>query len=690
MDHLSEIKRIVPLNRVRNIGIIAHVDAGKTTLSERILFYTGTTWRLGEVHEGTATMDYMLQEQERGITITSAATTCFWNDHRINLIDMPGHIDFVAEVERSLRVVDGVVAVFCAVEGVQAQTEVVWRQADKHRVPIIAFVNKMDREGADFHAVVLEIQHRFDKIPVPLYIPLQDQKNGQRRLLDVIRQHVNYYPEKGYGREFICEEIPADELEYAQRARQHVIECLAGLDETIMELYIEDREVSDDLLMAVLRKLTLSREIVPVTCGSAFQNWGIQPILDMLNDFLPSPLDREDEKGIDPESEQICCRKAGDDQDFSALIFKIIRDPRYGSLAFFRVFSGVAVPGNMVMHIGEGVKKEFYLGKVLQIHANYYEQRNGIFSGDIGAIQWNSELRTGDTLCDADHLIRLESSRFPEPVVAVAVEPKSGNDYEQLLQSLNELVVQDPTLRLKYNDKTGQIVLSGMGELHLDIILERIRREYHTFVNVGAPQVTCYATFDKTVVGQAEIDKDFGALHMFGKVNLELNPLQRGEGVEIDLKKVESALSQEFLDAIRQGINSAVEHGVGTCPPLTDVRISVTECLCDFAMESAKVLIEKLVVEALENTAKQTEPILLIPWMKVIVDCPQDYVGNVLAEFRSRSGRIQEVETQSRTTRVIGLVPLTKLFGYATALRSLTSGRAVFVSELACFAEATD
>jgi elongation factor G len=682
----SDVARSVPLERVRNIGIMAHIDAGKTTLSERILYCTGVTWRLGEVHEGTATLDWMIQEQERGITITSAATTCPWKQHQINLIDMPGHVDFTAEVERSLRILDGVVAVFCGVDGVQAQTETVWRQADRYQVPVVAFVNKMDLVGADFGAVIREMRDRLGVVPVPVCIPWI-REEAFCGVIDLISMEIVTFPEKDLNR---CETrlpIPAEAVAVATAARRHLVECLAECDEAVLEDFLLDRVPSAESLWKALRQATRSRTLVPVVCGSAFRNQGVQVLLDLVVRCLPAPTDVRPIEGLHPQTQEPVSRPAGDGQPFAALVFKIMTDPRMGHVAFVRIYSGVARPGMPVLHSGTGAS--ITLGRLLQVHANSYEERPAIFSGDIGALAETPGLRTGDTLCAVQHPILLEPARFPEPVLTMAVEPKSSQERDRLMFALRDLAHQDPTFRIRTDGDTGQTILAGMGELHLEVILDRMKREYGVVATVGRPQVARRTTVKRSAAAAVTIDLAMGAIRRFGSLELDVTPRQRGLGLSIDISVPETLLPREFHSAIRNGIHSAAEQGAGTGYPLVDLQVSVRGG-SSLAGVSDALVFHDLAVQALEQAAKAAEPVILEPLMRVTVDSPPEFTGEVIGDVGFRHGQVTEVEAQPRTTRVTSLVPLACMFGYATALRSLTSGRAVFVSEFACYAEASE
>ena len=682
----SGVARPVPPERIRNIGIMAHIDAGKTTLSERILYCTGVTWRIGEVHEGTATMDWMVQEQERGITITSAATTCPWQQHQINLIDMPGHVDFTAEVERSLRILDGVVAVFCGVSGVQAQTEVVWRQADRYKIPAVAFVNKMDLVGADFGAVVREMRDKLGVMPVPVCIPWFREETFCG-VIDLIAMEAVSFPEKELSRSAMRVPVPNGELAAAMVARRHLIECLAECDEVVLEDFLLDRQPDVEDVWGALRQATRSRALVPVVCGSAFRNQGVQVLLDLVVRCLPAPTDVRPIEGVHPETQERIIRPAGDEQPFAALVFKIMTDPRIGHIAFVRIYSGVARPGMPVRHSGTGAT--ITLGRLLQMHANSHEERPAIFSGDIGALAETPGLRTGDTLCEVQHPILLEPARFPEPVLTMAVEPKSSQERDRLMFALRDLAHQDPTFRIRTDGDTGQTILAGMGELHLEVILDRMKREYGVVATVGRPQVARRTTVTRSAAAAVTIDHAFGAIRRFGSLELDVEPRQRGHGLSIDITVPETLLPRVFHSAIRDGIHSAAEQGAGTGHPLVDLHVSVHGGSSQSGVSDALVF-QDLASQALEQAAKAAEPSILEPLMRVTVDCPPEFTGEVIGDVGFRHGQVTEVEAQPRTTRVTSLVPLACMFGYATALRSLTSGRAVFVSEFACYAEASE
>ncbi len=669
--------RQVPLARVRNIGIMAHIDAGKTTLSERILFYSGISYRIGETHEGTATMDWMEQEQERGITITSAATTCFWRDHRINIIDTPGHVDFTAEVERSLRVLDSAVAVFCAVGGVQPQSETVWRQSRKYNVPVIAYVNKMDRVGADFSKVVNEIRDKLGATPVPLQIPCgrEDQFRG---VVDVLAGKMLLFKDEDHGMEIHEEPVPESMQDELRMAREYMVECLAEFDDSIMEKFLLEKEVVDDELKAAVRRTVVAGNIVPVACGSAFKNKAVQPLLDIVVDYLPSPVDVWEIRGTHPETGEALTRHAGDFQPFAALAFKIMTDPYVGKLVFFRVYSGVAKQGMTVYN--PRTKKRDRLGRLLQMHANSREQREEIFSGDIAAAVGLSQITTGDTLCIREAPILLESVSFPDPVISLAVEPKSNADRDKLTNALVQLAQEDPTFRVRTDDETGQTVISAMGELHLEILLDRMKREFKVESNVGQPQVA----YREKILGAAEAEGRFvrqtGGRGQFGHAIISIAPGEPGSGVVVESKVVGGRIPKEYIPAVEHGIREAAESGILAGHSLVDFSCEILDGSYH-PVDSSEMAFKIAGSMALKEACRKAKVYLLEPIMKMEVNTPEEHVGDVIADLSGRRGQISEVDSREDAVTVKALVPLSEIFGYATAIRSLSRGRASFVAE---------
>ncbi len=666
-----------PLEKIRNIGIMAHIDAGKTTTTERILFYTGKLHRMGEVHEGSATMDWMEQEKERGITITSAATTCIWNNHRINIIDTPGHVDFTAEVERSLRVLDGAVALFCAVGGVEPQSETVWRQADKYGVPRIAFVNKMDRIGADFYNVVEMIKLRLGARPVPVQIPLGegDLFTG---LVDLVKMKAVIYDETTLGTKWIEQEIPRDLTTRVEEYRNNLLEVASEFDDQLMEKYLEGQEISEDELKAAIRKGTLRNEIVPVLLGSAFKNKGIQRLLDAIIDYLPSPLDVPPVTGIDPRSEKPVTRKVSDDEPFTALAFKIMTDPFVGKLTYFRVYSGTAKAGSYVYNANSGKKER--LGRILYMHANHREDVQEVSSGDIAAAVGLKFTRTGDTLCDPKKPIILESMKFPEPVISVAIEPKSKADQEKLNEALSKLSDEDPTFRVATDQETGQTLISGMGELHLEIIVDRLLREFKVGARVGRPQVAYKETITEAVKTEGKFIRQSGGKGQYGHVVIEVEPNEKGKGFEFENKIVGGVIPKEFIPAVKLGVEDALKNGVLAGYPVVDVKVRLVDGSYH-EVDSSEMAFRIAGSIATRDALKKAKPILLEPIMEVEVVVPEEYLGDVIGDLNSRRGKVAGILPRKDAQVVEAFVPLSEMFGYATALRSLTQGRAVYTMQ---------
>jgi elongation factor G len=657
-----------PLNRTRNIGIMAHIDAGKTTTTERILFYTGITYKIGEVHEGTAVMDWMEQEQERGITITSAATTCFWRDHRINIIDTPGHVDFTVEVERSLRVLDGAVAVFDSVAGVEPQSETVWRQADKYRVPRICFVNKMDRIGADFKRTLSQIETKLEGNPVAVQLPIGSEDKF-RGVVDLIRMKAIVYKDETMGAEYVLEDIPA-ELEADARAyREKLIEKVSESDDQLLEKYLGGEEITEDEIKKALRARCIASvrddkqpTFVPVICGSAFKNKGVQPLLDAVIDFLPSPLDIPPVQGIDPNSKDgaIIERKADDKEPFAALAFKIMTDPFVGQLTFFRVYSGVLNAGSSVANATKG--KTERIGRLLKMHANKREEIKEVYAGDIAAAVGLKSVTTGDTLCDEKKPIVLESMDFPEPVISLAIEPKTKGDQEKLGVGLQKLMQEDPTFRVKTDEQTGQVVIAGMGELHLEIIVDRLKREFSVEASVGKPQVAYKETLTRPADGEMKYAKQTGGRGQFGHVKINLTG---------------GAIPKEYIKPVDEGIKEALTRGVLAGYPIDDVRIELYDGAYH-EVDSSEMAFKIAGSMAFQDAAKKAKPVLLEPVMRVEVVVPKEYIGDVMGDLASRRGRIQSQDERGGTQIVNARVPLSEMFGYATDLRSRTQGRATY------------
>jgi len=675
--------RQVALNKTRNIGIMAHIDAGKTTTTERILFYTGITYKIGEVHEGTAVMDWMEQEQERGITITSAATTCFWRDHRINIIDTPGHVDFTAEVERSLRVLDGAVAVFDSVAGVEPQSETVWRQADKYRVPRICFVNKMDRIGANFKRTFDQIITKLEANPVAIQLPIgsEDKFVG---VVDLIRMKSITYKDETMGADYVVGEIPAGMLEEAKHYREQLIEKVSEADDKILEKYLHGEQISEDEIKAALRKRVNSSvrkkgegAFVPVICGSAFKNKGVQPLLDAVVDFLPSPIDVPPIVGIDPtkKEETLVERPASDDAPFAALAFKIMTDPFVGQLTFFRVYSGVLHSGASVYNATK--QRTERIGRLLKMHANKREEIKEVYAGDIAAAVGLKSVSTGDTLCDEKHAIVLESMDFPEPVISLAIEPKTKADQEKLGAGLSKLMAEDPTFRVNTDTQTGQTIIRGMGELHLEIIVDRLKREFNVEATVGKPQVAYKETLTRQADGEMKYAKQTGGRGQYGHVKIHLYPGQPGTGYLFENKIVGGAIPKEFIKPVDEGIKDALTRGVLAGYPIDDVRIELYDGSYH-DVDSSEMAFKIAGSMAFQDAAKKAKPVLLEPVMRVEVVVPKEHMGDVMGNLSSRRGQIQSQEDRGGTQIISARVPLSEMFGYATDLRSRTQGRATY------------
>ncbi len=671
--------RGVGLDKVRNIGIMAHIDAGKTTLSERILFYCGVNYKIGEVHEGTATMDWMEQERERGITITSAATTCFWCEHRLNLIDTPGHVDFTAEVERSLRVLDGAVAVFCSVGKVQPQTETVWRQAQKYHVPVIAMVNKMDRTGADFDGVVEEIHTKLGGTPVPLMLPIGREADFVG-VVDVLANQAIYFDKDENGLEMRVEKVPDEYAKARENAYRHAVECVAEVDDAIMEIFLADEVPDAETLRQGIRRATLSAKIVPVACGSAFKNKGVQKLLDMIVDYLPSPVDVWDIKGTDPNTGEPITRHVGDLQPFAALVFKIMSDPFVGKLYYFRVYSGVASQGMSVYNPRTGKRER--LGRLLQMHSSQRHEISDVYSGDIAAAVGLKNVTTGDTICFEENPIVLESMHFPEPVISIAVEPKTSGDRDKLFKGLGALADEDPTFQVRSDEETGQTIISGMGELHLEIILDRLVREFKVEANTGAPQVA----YREALLGNADSNTKFvrqsGGRGQYGHVIINLIALERGAGIEIENKVVGGNIPKEYIKPIENGIMEAAASGVLAGYPLVDFKVEIIDGSYH-PVDSSEMAFKIAGSMALKDAARKAGLMLLEPIMKVELTTPDENLGDLIGDITARRGSIVEINSGAgnKFTQVHAQIPLSELFGYATVIRSLSRGRASYSME---------
>src|SRR6266702_1901525 len=666
--------RTTPLERYRNIGIMAHIDAGKTTTTERILYYTGRSYKLGEVHEGTATMDWMEQEQERGITITSAATTCAWNDHRINIIDTPGHVDFTIEVERSLRVLDGAVAVFCSVGGVEPQSETVWRQADKYHVPRVAFINKMDRVGADFFRGVSMIKDRLKANPLPIQLPIGAEEH-YKGLIDLVTMKAVIWDEEALGAKFHEENIPADMQELAEEYREKMIEEVSSHDDVLMEKYLGGETLSEQEIKMAIRQATIDIKICPVICGSAFKNKGVQPLLDAVLNYLPSPLDIPAIKGIDAETEAEIERKASDSEPFAALAFKIMTDPFVGQLCFIRVYSGVLNAGSYVYNSTKGKRER--VGRLLKMHANKREEIKEIYAGDIAAAVGLKYSTTGDTLCLEDKPVILESIEFPEPVISIAIEPKTKADQEKLGTSLAKLASEDPSFRVRTDEETGQTIISGMGELHLEIIVDRMMREFKVEANVGKPQVAYRETISKKVKVEGKFVRQSGGRGQYGHVWLEVEPQEPGKGYEFVDGVKGGVVPKEYIPAVNKGIIEALDTGVLAGFPVVDVKVTLIDGSYH-DVDSSEMAFKIAGSMGFKEGCSKAAPVLLEPIMSVEVVVPEDYMGEVIGDLNSRRGRIMGMETRSGAQVVGAMVPLAQMFGYSTDLRSATQGRATY------------
>ncbi len=664
------------LEKTRNIGIMAHIDAGKTTTTERILFYTGRVYKIGDTHDGTATMDWMAQEQERGITITSAATTAQWKGHRINIIDTPGHVDFTVEVERSLRVLDGSVTVFCAKGGVEPQSETVWRQGDKYRVPRMAFVNKMDIMGADFYNVVDMMLDRLKCNAVPIQLPIGAEADF-KGIIDLITMKAFVYYDD-LGKDEREEDIPEDMKELAQKYRDNLIEKVAECDESLMEKYFEGEELTEEEIRKTIRKATIANEFVPVLCGTAYRNKGVQNLLDAVIDFMPSPLDIDNIKGVDPDSGEEGERITGDDQPFAALAFKIATDPFVGKLCFFRVYSGTLSSGSYVLNACKGNKER--MGRILQMHANHREDIDIVYSGDIAAAVGLKNTTTGDTLCDEDHPIILESMEFPEPVIRVAIEPKTKAGQEKMGIALAKLAEEDPTFKTYTDEETGQTIIAGMGELHLEIIVDRLLREFKVEANVGNPQVSYRETITKSVDIDHKYARQSGGRGQYGHVVITMEPLEAGAGYEFVNEIVGGVIPKEYIPAVDQGIQGAMLSGVLAGYNVVDVRVRLTYGSYH-EVDSSEMAFKIAGSMAFKEGCKKANPVLKEPIMKVVVIAPEEYMGDVMGDLNSRRGMIQGMEARAGAQAITAHVPLAEMFGYATELRSRTQGRGQYTME---------
>ncbi len=676
--------RQYPLEKTRNIGIMAHIDAGKTTTTERVLFYTGRSYKIGEVHEGTATMDWMVQEQERGITITSAATTCFWGDCRINIIDTPGHVDFTMEVERSLRVLDGAIALLDAVAGVEPQTETVWRQADKYRVPRIVYVNKMDRVGADYRRCLEMIKSRLGANAVAVQVPI-GHEDGFVGVVDLIEQVALTWPDDAeLGQTFARGPIPADLEPVVHEYREKMIEALADFDERLMEKYLGDQPIAPAELRAAVRTGTIAMKMVPVLCGASFKNKGVQPMLDAVVDFLPSPLDIPPIRGINPETREAETREASDDAPFAGLAFKIMNDPFIGQLVFLRVYSG-RLPSGSAVYNSTREKRE-RVGRLVRIHANKREEIEEVSAGDIAGVVGLKDTRTGDTLCAPDHEIVLEAMDFPEPVIAVAIEPKTKADEEKLGLALQRLALEDPTFKVRVDDETSQTLISGMGELHLEIIVDRLLREFRVEAHVGKPEVAYRETIRKKAEAQGRFVRQTGGKGQYGDVWLEVEPLPSGSGFEFDNKIVGGKVPREYIPACEKGVKEAMTTGVLAGYPMVDLKVNLTDGSYH-EVDSSEMAFKIAASMGFKEACRRAKPVLLEPIMDVEVVTPEEYMGPVVGDLNSRRGRIMAMEARAGAQVIRAHVPLGQMFGYATDLRSMTQGRATSTMQFSRYEE---
>ena len=673
----------INIDNVRNIGIMAHIDAGKTTTTERILFYTGKLHRLGEVHDGAATMDWMEQEKERGITITSAATTCFWDNHQINIIDTPGHVDFTVEVERSLRVLDGAVALFCAVGGVEPQSETVWRQADKYKVPRIAFVNKMDRTGADFYHAVNMMRERLGANAIPINLPI-GEGDIFTGVIDLITFRARMFHEETFGATFDDIDIPEDLMEVAKKFRTEMLEAVSEVDDTLLEKYLEGKEISEDEIKRVLRVATIELKIIPVLCGSAFKNKGVQKLLDSVVDFLPAPKDFVEIEAHHVGMNDIIKRKIDEKEKFTALAFKIMTDPFVGKLTFFRVYTGSLKAGSYIYNSVSGKKER--ISRLLQMHANHREEVDEVRAGDIAAAVGLKFTKTGDTLCTEDDAVMMEKIIFPEPVIQIAIEPKTKADQDKLSESLVKLSDEDPTFRIKVDEETGQTLISGMGELHLEILVDRMKREFKVEANVGKPQVAYRETITQTVQAEGKFVKQSGGRGKFGHVWIELGPNETGKGFEFENAIVGGVVPKEYIPAVSAGIQDALKNGVVAGFPVVDVKAKLYDGSYH-DVDSDEVSFKVAGSMAFKAGARKAKPILLEPIMDVEVVTPEEYLGDVMGDLNSRRGKIEGFSARKDAQVIKATVPLSEMFGYATVLRSMTQGRAIYTMQFLHYAE---
>ncbi len=670
--------RLVPLEKIRNIGIMAHIDAGKTTTTERILYYTGISHKIGEVHDGTAVMDWMEQEQERGITITSAATTCFWKSHRINIIDTPGHVDFTVEVERSLRVLDGAVAVFCAVGGVEPQSETVWRQADKYHVPRIAFVNKMDRTGADFYHVVEMMRNRLGTTPLVLQLPIGREENF-KGIIDLVTEKGYVYDDTSLGKNFEEVPIPDDMRDDVAEYREKIFEAVSDLDESLMEKYLEGEPISVEELKRAIRLGTNSLKVVPVFCGAAFKNKGVQPLLDGIVDYLPAPIDIPPVKGKGPDGKEVV-RNAADDTPFAALAFKIMTDPFVGHLTYFRVYSGFMTTGSYVYNANRQKKER--IGRLLKMHANKREEIKEVYAGDIAAAVGLKNTLTGDTLCSDKDPVILESIEFPDPVISIAIEPKSKADQEKLSISLNLLATEDPSFTVKTDEETGQTIISGMGELHLEVIVDRLLREFRVDANIGKPEVAYRETVSREAQARGKYIRQTGGRGQYGDVHLKVEPVEPGKGYEFIDKIVGGVIPREYIPAVKNGVEEAMSQGILAGYPVVDVKVTLFDGSYH-EVDSSEIAFKIAGSMAFKEACSKAKMMLLEPIMSVEVVTPEEYLGDIMGDISSRRGKVQGMENRGSVQIIRAEVPLANMFGYATDIRSMSQGRATYTMQFA-------
>ena len=677
------MSRNYSLNKQRNIGMMAHIDAGKTTTTERILFYTGITHKIGEVHDGNAEMDWMEQEKERGITITSASTTCFWNDHRISIIDTPGHVDFTVEVERSLRVLDGAVGIFCAVNGVQSQSETVWRQADKYSVPKIAFVNKMDRVGADFYSVVKDIKEKLGSTAIPVQYPI-GKEDYFKGIVDLVEEKAYIWSGEELGAEFEVVEVPEDIKEDVAKKRKEMVEKIVEFDEHLFEKYLEEENIDIQILKDTIRNLTIDNKIVPVLCGSAFKNKGVQPLLDAVINYLPSPLEVPPVEGKIPRTEKWQKREADDDAPFSALAFKVNVDKYVGKLVYARVYSGSLEKGTYILNVNKESKER--VGRIVQMHADKRQEREELFAGDIAAFVGLKNVTTGDTLSDLDDPILLETMEFPEPVISVAIEPKSKAEEEKLFNAIQKLSDEDPTFKKKVDEETGQTIISGMGELHLEVLIDRMKREFNVEANIGEPQVSYRESVSRKIEIEGKYIRQSGGRGQYGHCILQIEPLPRGMGFEFEDKIKGGAIPREYIPSVERGVKEAMGSGVLAGYPVVDLKVTLLDGSFH-EVDSSEMAFSIAASRAFQDGMRKAKPTLLEPIMDVEIVTPKEYMGDVIGDINGRRGAVKSMDSKEKVQIINAEVPLSEMFGYATALRTVTQGRANYSMEFSYYDE---